>query len=117
MNAKLITLILLSGFLALAGCVENIHDTDDTLGDNVPGVTVVYLDNSSFHPESVTIPKGDTVKWINNDTAASVIRGHTFQSPALRRGDSYSFTFNTRGTYTYYLISHPWTRGGVVIVE
>jgi plastocyanin len=117
MNTKLITFILLSGFLALAGCIDNIYDTDDTEDGNVSGVTVVYLDNSSFHPESVTISEGDTVKWINNDTAASVIRGTSFQSPTLRKGDSYSFTFNTRGTYTYYLLSHPWTRGGVVIVE
>jgi plastocyanin len=117
MNTKLITFILLSGFLALAGCIDNIYDNNDTAGDNVSGVTVVYLDNSTFHPESVTISEGDTVKWINNDTAASVIRGSSFQSPALRRGDSYSFTFNTRGTYTYYLVSHPWKRDGVVIVE
>ena len=117
MNTKLIAFILLSGFLILAGCLENVYDRDTSVTDIEPGVTVVYIDNFSFDPDAVTIKEGDTVRWISNDTAALVISGSSFQSPALRRGDIYSFTFNARGTYNYYLLSHPWTGSGMVIVE
>jgi plastocyanin len=117
MNTKLITFILLSGFLIFAGCLENVYDRDTSVSDIEPGVTVVYIENFSFYPEMVTIEKGDTVRWISNDTAALVISGSSFQSPAMRRGDTYSVTFNTRGTYNYYLLSHPWTGTGMVIVE
>ncbi|WP_292465126.1 hypothetical protein [Methanolobus sp.] len=117
MNTKLITFILLSGFLILAGCLENVNDRNTSVSDIESGVTVVYIDNFSFDPDAVTIKEGDTVRWISNDTAALVISGSSFQSPALRRGDTYSFTFNARGTYNYYLLSHPWTGSGMVIVE
>ncbi|MDN5309623.1 MAG: plastocyanin [Methanolobus sp.] len=114
---KLITLILISGFLILAGCLENVYERDTSVSDIESGVTIVYIDNFSFNPESVTIAEGETVRWISNDTAALVISGSSFQSPALRRGDSYDVTFNARGTYNYYLLSHPWTGSGMVIVE
>ncbi|MDP2216463.1 MAG: hypothetical protein Q8J68_04160 [Methanolobus sp.] len=117
MNTKLITFILLSSFLILAGCLENVYDRDTSAGDVEPGVTVVYIDNFSFDPDAVTIKEGDTVRWISNDTAALVISGSSFQSPALRRGGSYDVTFNAPGTYNYYLLSHPWTGSGMVIVE
>lgn len=117
MNTKLITIVLLSSFLILAGCLENVYDRDTSVSEIEPGVMVVYIDNFSFNPESVTIAEGETVRWISNDTAALVISGSSFQSPALRRGDIYDVTFNARGTYNYYLLSHPWTGSGMVIVE
>lgn len=111
-----ISVIILIILVAMSGCVGNSTDAQDTVKDT-SGATVVYLDNSSFHPETAKVSRGETVMWINNDTAASVIKGNAFQSGTLRRGDCYSYTFNTSGTFNYQLLSHPWTRGGVVIVE
>lgn len=116
MKRKIFTFLLVIAFLIFAGCVEDTSESDGLEADGGDTV-VVYLDNFSFHPDYVTISEGDTIKWINNDTAASVIRGNSFQSPTLRKGDSYSYTFNDRGTYNYFLISHPWTRSGIVVVE
>ncbi|WP_406657821.1 hypothetical protein V7O62_04470 [Methanolobus sp. ZRKC2] len=120
MKIKLLTFLLVAAFLIFAGCTENITDFDEFAidsDDSESEVVVIYLDNFSFHPDFVTVSEGDTVKWINNDTAASVIRGSSFQSPTLRKGDSYSYTFQNPGTYNYFLISHPWTRSGIVVVE
>ena len=123
MKTKMLTFLLLAAFLIFAGCAENltgITDSDESEADGESAeseTVVVYLDNFSFHPDNVVISEGDTVKWINNYTAASVIEGRSFRSPTLRQGDSYSYTFNDRGTYNYFLISHPWTTGGIVVVE
>ncbi|MDW7731680.1 MAG: hypothetical protein SCH66_04515 [Methanolobus sp.] len=117
MKTKIFTFLLLAAFLILAGCAEKTSDSAIE-GESVNAKTVViYQDNFSFHPDYVIIEEGDTIKWINNDTAASVIRGSSFQSPTLREGDSFSYTFEKTGTYDYFLISHPWTRGGIVVVE
>ncbi|TGC11505.1 hypothetical protein [Methanolobus halotolerans] len=120
MKMKLLSFLLMAAFLVFAGCVEDIPAIDELAVDGENGgsdMVVVYLDNFSFHPEYVVISEGDTVKWINNDSAASVIRGNSFQSPALRKGDSFSHTFEDKGTYNYFLISHPWTRSGIIAVE
>ena len=58
---------------------------------------------SSFSPKSVTIVQGDTITWVNRDTANHQILADKgqFVSPILRPNQRYSFTFNAAGTYTY----------------
>jgi plastocyanin len=38
-----------------------------------------------------------------------------FDSGLLSNGESYSFTFDTPGTYGYFCTPHPWMLGQVIV--
>lgn len=120
----LLTVIISLLTLSFSGCVDrqveelsNNSSVNETSAD-----AVVYIDDYEFHPYSTTISAGDTVLWINNDSVAFIIKGNlveggSFQSPTLRKNDTFSYRFDAVGTYKYELITHPWTNGGQIIVE
>jgi plastocyanin len=63
----------------------------------------INIYGSTFSPKSTTITQGDTVTWVNRDNANHQILADKgqFVSAVLRPKQSYSFTFNAAGTYTY----------------
>ncbi|WP_319507103.1 hypothetical protein [uncultured Methanolobus sp.] len=126
---SLLFLIILVSVLALffSGCVEeqasDVHSNEVISEPQaIEADAIVYIDKYEFHPYSTTISPGDTVRWINNDSVAFIIKGNlvggdSFQSPTLRINDTFSYTFEDVGTYKYELVTHPWTKGGLIVVE
>ena len=93
---------------------------ENALGASVPGCEET---NECFLPYEVSINVGDTVKWVNDDTAAHTATGGTpvdgpsgvFDSSLILAGSSFSFTFNEAGTYEYFCMVHPWMEGVVIV--
>ena len=56
----------------------------------------------------VTVTRGTTVEWINNGRNIHTISSldGIWESPALRRGDTYAFTFKNPGSYRYICSEH-----------
>ncbi len=77
----------------------------------------VVIQNFTFNPKAVEIMTGDSVRWKNMDSAIHTVRGPTFQSGELRKGDTYEFLFTDAGTYNYDCSIHPSMKGTVVVVE
>src|SRR5438874_6452724 len=76
-------------------------------------VTVmVGSDGFSFSPESVTIQRGDTVKWTWSASGHSSTAGTPgspsgfWDSGILNQGATFSHTFNTAGSFPYYCTPH-----------
>src|SRR5437868_5609063 len=89
-------------------------------------VTVmVGSDGFSFSPESVTIQRGDTVKWTWSASGHSSTAGTPgspsgfWDSGILNQGATFSHTFNTAGSFPYYCTPHGACCGmrGTVIVS
>ena len=82
---------------------------------NAATTTTVNIYGSTFSPKSVTITAGDTIKWVNRDNANHQIYGSggRFISPILKHGQSWSFTFNAAGSYTYKDELHPKLTGTI----
>ncbi len=80
-------------------------------------------DDTCYIPSSVTINVGDTVSWINTDTAAHTVtsgspaQGYSnlFDSSLVMAGQSFEYTFNEKGTIEYFCIVHPWMVGSVTV--
>ena len=85
-----------------------------------PAGPQVGIMNYKFDPETLTVPAGTTVTWVNHDevphTVASSDKRFT-SSGALDTGDKYSYTFTTPGTYTYFCTLHPFMTAKVVVME
>jgi plastocyanin len=124
--AFLILLISLVS-LAFSGCVDdnatnNVSSANISEQETVDADTIIYIEEYAFHPDYATISSGDTVMWVNNDSVAFIIKstladGGSFQSPTLRKDDTFTYTFEKKGTYKYELVTHPWTDGGFIVVE
>jgi amicyanin len=75
----------------------------------------VSISNFKFQPSSVTIQKGDTVTWTNEDTVAHDVKFSDSESPSMNKGDSYSKTFSAPGNYGYICDIHPYMKGTVIV--
>ncbi|MFZ1128485.1 cupredoxin domain-containing protein [Methanoregula sp.] len=86
------------------------------------GQASVAIQNYSYIPASITVTPGTTVTWTNLDpvdhTVTSVAPSPaTLNSPLLHQGDTFQFTFNQTGKYTYLCTIHPFMRGTVTVAQ
>ena len=111
---------------ASGDAVADIAEGEDTEAENtseetvaVTGAAAVDIANFAFNPPTVEVAVGDTVTWTNSDSAAHTATqrpsGSGFQSGTLDPGASYSFTFDTAGTYDYYCEFHAGMTGQVIV--
>jgi plastocyanin len=82
----------------------------------VAGNAAVNIHNFVFTPQNLTINVGTTVTWTNNDPYAHTATSPgNFDSGNLNQGQTYSFTFNTPGTYNYFCALHPSMTGSIIV--
>ena len=81
-------------------------------------ITEIALVNFSFSPKDVTIKKGTTVTWTNQDSAVHTVTSDTplFDSGDLAQGKSFSYTFSTAGTFPYHCTPHKANMTGTIVV-
>jgi|SRR3990172_2932785 len=95
-------------------------DVSIPAGTSVPGCEET---NKCFIPSSVSIMKGDTVVWSNDDTAAHTVTSGSpadgpsgmFDSSLLIGGKSFEHTFDSSGSVDYFCMVHPWMTGSVQV--
>ncbi len=87
----------------------------------------VNITSSGFIPQTVTITAGQTVTWLNNDTASHQVAPNPHPThdayPGIwddpkqieAPGDMYQKTFNTAGTYGYHDHTNPSVTGTVIV--
>ncbi|WP_406629785.1 plastocyanin/azurin family copper-binding protein [Amycolatopsis sp. WGS_07] len=79
----------------------------------------VMMQNYAYSPASLTVHVGDTVTWIQHDTAphdvVTTSAPVAFRSPQLSQGQSWNYTFRTAGTYSYYCSVHPDMRAQIIV--
>src|SRR5215207_1956496 len=87
------------------------------------GRVVSIIGNSgsnSYNPNPIEIEVGDTVTWINNDSSPHTVTtsssNSNFDSDVLRRGETFSFTFDREGEYPYFCTLHPSMVGTIVVL-
>ncbi|WP_172592488.1 plastocyanin/azurin family copper-binding protein [Nitrosomonas supralitoralis] len=74
----------------------------------------VNIQNFTFIPNTITLNVGDSVNWINQDGVIhSTTQDANLWSSDLNSGESFNFTFNNPGTYTYFCRFHPIMRGTI----
>jgi plastocyanin len=111
---------LVAATLAIASTVAVVHTGRPAAASVAPAMKpAVTISNYSFHPAILTVNKGSTVIWVNNDDDVHTIKStggpETFNSPALDSGNQFGFTFHRAGTYHYTCSVHPYMRGVIVV--
>jgi amicyanin len=79
----------------------------------------VAMKGYAFSPASLSVPAGSTVTWTNYDTAPHDVKTTSgplsIHSPMLNKGQSWSFTFTTAGSYGYVCTVHPDMTAGITV--
>ena len=72
---------------------------------------------AAFNPNPIMVSVGTTVTWTNNDSIAHTATSNTgaFDSGLIGAGGSFSFTFQSAGTFPYHCTIHPGMVGSVVV--
>jgi plastocyanin len=75
--------------------------------------------SNSFNPSPVEIKVGETVTWVNDDSARHSVtsKERILDSGILAEGQSFSHTFDKAGEYPYFCSPHPTMVGTVVVTE
>ncbi|MCK9595968.1 plastocyanin/azurin family copper-binding protein [Candidatus Pacearchaeota archaeon] len=82
------------------------------------GTYNIEISGFSFNPKELIIKTGETVIWTNQDLVSHTITsdsGNELASEKFSRGETYSHTFNTAGTYTYHCAPHPGMEGTIIV--
>lgn len=90
--------------------------TKDDAGTPLPN-SVSIADNS-FTSSSLTVAKGTKVIWTNNGATIHTVTsddGASFDSGAIASGGTFSYTFNTTGTFGYHCQIHSGMTGTIIV--
>ena len=83
------------------------------------GVRRVVLKDIEFTPATVTIRRGDSVRWVWRDPRVShdvTSRGRLrFRSSDTKLNGTHTVRFRRKGTYRYVCTIHPGMLGKVVV--
>ena len=75
----------------------------------------VTIQDFKFSPAEITIQKGETITWINQDSAAHTVTGKEINSGSLTKGQSFKQTFNEAGVFDYHCTPHPTMKGKIIV--
>jgi plastocyanin len=101
------------GLAVLAGLPGAAH------ADGAQVVIVEPADTLSwrYDPSSLTVSAGTTVTWVNNGSTAVTVTSPDglFDSDTIASGASFSYTFDTPGTYRYFCVPYPHMKGVITV--
>ncbi len=88
-------------------------------GTPVTGVTHMNMQNFAYQMANIQVRAGTTVTWTNQDNVPHSVtfKNGMKDSGLLSQGQSFSYTFNTPGTYQYYCTVHPYMVATVTVVS
>ena len=80
----------------------------------------VVITDYKFFPQTLTVPVGTTVRWINHDNAPHTATHRSFSGEAFDSGDlgnhgGFAHTFKTPGSYPYLCMLHQGMVGTIVV--
>jgi plastocyanin len=72
-----------------------------------------------YDPATLTVSTGTTVTWVNQGATAVTVTSPDglFDSESLGPGASFSYTFDTPGTFRYFCVPYPHMKGEIVVTK
>jgi plastocyanin len=130
---RLMMLLLACLALVAAGCGDDDEEPapaggggatatqeEETGGTSASGEVVIDMKDFQFEPKNATVKVGQTVKWVNQDSAphdATDEEGGQFKSDQFGKGESYEFTAEKAGKIDYVCTLHPGMEGTLTVTN
>lgn len=128
----IVGVVVVVSFIAIVGLLTSGRDNKQASQKNPQSSSpvnetktenTVEISNFSFKPETLTIKKGTTVTWLNNDaTKHNVIfddesAGKVEDSRLISKGEKLQYTFDKVGKFTYHCQPHPYMTASIEVTE
>ncbi len=99
---------------------SNTNNSSSNSSQSVTSTGAITIKNMMFTPSQISIQKGGTVTWTNNDSTTHTVVDDLSNvggpsSGDIQPGSTYSFTFNKTGSFQYHCSIHPSMRGTIVV--
>ncbi|HET8712942.1 MAG TPA: cupredoxin family copper-binding protein [Gemmatimonadales bacterium] len=129
MRARLATVTAALGGMIAIACISERSSGPGTSGAAECSVPITVIDSMhyivalrdfSFQPDSISVPPGATVTWVNCETPpqephTTTADGGAWNSPELNPGQRFSHTFPAQGSFPYHCTPHPFMTAKVVV--
>lgn len=103
--------IILIGFIVMIslGCKKEEKE--------IPQSNEIFMINSKFDPSSYTVSAGTTIVWTNKESMIHTVTSTEgkFNSGDISKDQTFSFTFNTIGTYQYVCLYHSDMKATIIV--
>jgi plastocyanin len=89
-------------------------------GGTSAGGANVTMKDIKFNPGKVTVDKGGTVTWTNDDSVGHDVTGDKFNSGGagnIEPGKTFAHKFAKAGTYDYVCTVHPGMKGTIKVTK
>ncbi len=118
-----------SGGLAVAGCGSDSKKSKSSKSKkrmkkskHAAGGMAVSMQNTSFHPSSLSVKAGDTVTWTNEESTAHDVTADdgSFKSGppgGMKQGDTFEHVFDKAGSFAYKCTVHPNMTGTIEVTR
>lgn len=115
---KILVALFLGSFVVL-GTGAYCGNSSNPASNSSVSTSAVSIENMAFNPPNASISSGTTVTWTNNDSTTHQVESDgnlsNLLSGEIAPGQTYTFTFNQTGTYTYHCKIHPNMNGQIVV--
>ncbi len=127
MNNKIIGLMIVGILLVLAGCTStqspqagtpqpSATGNEQAGAGQQPDVATVVIEGFAFGPSTIEIQKGDTIEWVNRDSAPHTVTfDNGMADENLPSSGTARVTFTEEGQFTYFCSFHPGMKGVVIV--
>lgn len=115
----ILALILLIGFVIfwMMAKEDSIPSPDTT----ELGTSLVEINSFGFIPQTITIKKGDSIKWVNKDSQPHQVvidfGASRIEGKILEENEEYSLRFMEQRDYDYYCGIHPSMTGKIIVQD
>lgn len=122
-----LALLLAAAALVAVGCGSNNSGSTSTAAPSTTsggaeaggkGGVTVDMKNIQFVPKDITVDKGQTIRWVNQDTVDHDVvaeSGATFKSDQFGHGGTFEFKPTKAGKIDYVCTLHPGMTGTITV--
>lgn len=79
----------------------------------------ITISDFNYMPDTLTVPVGTKVTWINKDSVAHTVTsddsGGPLKSSLIDQNKTFEYTFDKAGTYAYHCEPHPFMKAKIVV--
>ncbi len=112
MKREMAVLMSMAVSLVLVGVLGCKSDSSSPYGTSSPPANIppntVIMSSMAFNPSSITVARGTTITWRNDDGAAHTSTSDSagWDTGNMTAGATRTTTFNTPGTFRYHCTYH-----------
>jgi plastocyanin len=117
---RLASVAVIAASLGILGCSKDSSNPSGTPSSQSPPPAqsnTVTMINISFSPSTLTVSKGTTVTWQNNDNVTHTSTSDTglWDTGNIAPGSSKDVTFSNAGTFKYHCTIHASMTGTIIV--